>query len=185
MIFTETKLKGAFVIDVERREDERGFFGRAWCKKEFEAQGLNSDAVQANISFNKKKGTLRGMHYQSAPFSENKIVQCTSGSLYDVIIDIRTDSPSFKQWVGVELTAESFRIIYVPKGFAHGFITLEDNTAVHYWVTQYHTPASEAGIRFDDPMFNIEWPLAPVLVSEKDRVHAPFVDRIYKKMSLQ
>jgi dTDP-4-dehydrorhamnose 3,5-epimerase len=184
MIFTETKLAGAFIIDVERLEDERGFFGRAWCKKEFEKHGLNADAVQANVSYNKHRGTLRGMHYQIAPFSECKTVRCTSGSIYDVIIDIRPDSPTFKQWVGVELTARSFRMLYVPDGFAHGFITLEDDTSLHYMITQYYTPDAQAGIRFDDPVFNIEWPITPTSISDKDKSHPPFVKNL-KKLEYQ
>jgi dTDP-4-dehydrorhamnose 3,5-epimerase len=176
MIFTETKLKGAFLIDVERREDERGFFGRAWCKKEFDALGLNSDAVQANVSYNVHRGTLRGMHYQRAPFSESKTVRCTSGSIFDVIVDIRPGSPTFCQWLGVTLTAAGFRMLYVPEGFAHGFVTLEDHSSVHYLVTQYYTAGAEAGLRFDDPAFRIIWPIEPILMSSKDRIHPPFAD---------
>ena len=175
MIFTETKLKGAFIIDVSKVNDERGFFGRAWCKKEFGEVGLNTDAVQANVSYNKYRGTIRGMHYQVAPFTESKTVRCTSGSIFDVIIDIRPDSSTFKQWIGVELTADSFRMLYVPDGFAHGFITLEDHSSVHYMVTEYYTPGAEAGIRFDDSAFNIEWPIQPKVVSDKDKSHPPFV----------
>ena len=168
MIFTETKLKGAFIIDVKKLEDERGFFGRAWCKKEFEEHGLNPNIVQANISYNKKRGTLRGMHYQVAPFSECKTIRCTTGAIYDVIIDIRPHSPTFKQWIAVELSAESSKMIYVPDGFAHGFITLEDHTTVNYMVTGFYTPGAEAGIKYDDPAFNIAWPMEPTIISEKD-----------------
>lgn len=175
MIFTETKLDGAFIIDVKKLEDERGFFGRAWCKKEFDEHGLNSDAVQANVSYNIHKGTLRGMHYQEAPFTESKTIRCTQGSIYDVIIDIRPTSPTYKQWLGVELTANSFRMLYVPDGFAHGFITLEDHTSVHYIVTQYYTPGAESGIKFDDSTFDIHWPIQPIIVSEKDKAHPKFV----------
>jgi dTDP-4-dehydrorhamnose 3,5-epimerase len=176
MIFTETKLKGAFIIDVKQLDDERGFFGRAWCKKEFEAHGLNSNAVQANVSYNKFRGTIRGMHYQVEPFTESKTVRCTSGSIFDVIVDLRPDSSTYKEWIGVELTAESFRMLYVPDGFAHGFITLQDHTSVHYMVTEYYTPGAEAGIKFDDPAFNIVWPITPTLVSDKDKLHPPFQD---------
>ena len=137
MIFTETKLKGAFIIDVKRLEDERGFFGRAWCKKEFEEHGLNPMLCRQTFLTTKLKGTIRGMHYQVAPYMESKTIRCTSGAIYDVIIDIRPDSPTFKQWIGVELTDESFRMLYVPEGFAHGFITLKDHTSVHYMVTEY------------------------------------------------
>jgi dTDP-4-dehydrorhamnose 3,5-epimerase len=177
MIFTETKLKGAFIIDVDKREDERGFFGRAWCKKEFEEQGLNSDTVQANVSYSIHRGTLRGMHYQVAPYSECKTVRCTSGSLYDVIVDIRPGSPTYTQWIGVELTAQSFRMLYVPAGFAHGFITLEDHTSVHYMVTQYYTPGAEEGLRYNDPAFAIAWPFEPIVVSVKDRTHPFFSEK--------
>jgi dTDP-4-dehydrorhamnose 3,5-epimerase len=178
MKFTETKLKGAFLIDVEKREDERGFFGRAWCKKEFEDHGLNPDAVQANVSYNTHRGTLRGMHYQVAPFTECKIVRCTSGSLYDVIVDIRPGSSTYMQWMGIELTAQSFRMLYVPDGFAHGFITLEDHTSVHYLVTQYYTPGAEEGIRYNDPALNITWPFEPIVVSAKDKSHPLFSEKL-------
>jgi dTDP-4-dehydrorhamnose 3,5-epimerase len=185
MIFTETKLKGAFIIDVKRLEDERGFFGRAWCKKEFEMHGLNSDAVQANVSQNKLAGTLRGLHYQTEPFTESKTVRCTEGSIFDVIVDLRSGSPTYKQWVGVTLTFQSFRMLYVPDGFAHGFITLEDNSAVHYVVTQYYTPGAEKGIRYDDPAFNIEWPLTPAIVSDKDLIHPPYIETAFIKVKLE
>ncbi len=178
MIFTETKLKGAFIIDFKGFEDERGFFGRIWCKKEFEEHGLNSNAVQANVSYSKVKGTIRGMHYQIAPHQESKTLRCTYGSTYNVIIDLRPKSPTFKQWTSVELTAESYRMLYVPEGFANGFLTLEDHTAVHYVVTQYYAPGAEHGIRFNDPAFNIKWPMTPVAVSDKDRNHPLFVDEM-------
>ncbi len=174
MLFTETKLKGAYIIDVKRLEDERGFFGRSYCLREFEALGLNTNAVQANVSYNKKKATLRGMHMQLAPHEETKLVRCTRGAIYDVIVDLRPESSTFKQWIGVELTADSYRMLYVPEGFAHGFITLEDNTDVTYQVTQFYTPGAERGYRWDDPAFNIKWPIEPVIISEKDRAHAPF-----------
>jgi len=174
MLFTETKLKGAYIIDVKRLEDERGFFGRSFCQREFEALGLNTNAVQTNISHNKAKATLRGMHMQLAPYEETKLVRCTRGAIYDVIVDLRSDSPTFKQWIGVELTADNYRMLYVPEGFAHGYITLEDNTDVTYQVTQFYTPGAERGYRWDDPAFNIQWPIEPVIISEKDRAHAPF-----------
>lgn len=174
MIFTETKLKGAYIIDVKRLEDERGFFGRSFCQREFEAFGLNANVVQANVSHNKKKGTLRGMHIQLPPYGETKLVRCTSGAIYDVIVDLRADSATFQQWIGVELAAESFRMLFVPEGFAHGFLTLEDNTDVTYQVTQYYTPIAERGFRWDDPAFNIQWPSSPTLVSPKDQAHPLF-----------
>jgi dTDP-4-dehydrorhamnose 3,5-epimerase len=179
LIFAETKLKGAFIIDVKRLEDERGLFGRVWCKKEFEEHGLNPNVLQANVSYNKRRGTLRGMHYQVAPYSETKTIRCTSGSLYDVIIDIRPHSPTFKQWIGVELSAENYKMIYVPEGFAHGFITLEDHTSVHYMMTGYYTPGADAGINFNDPTFNIQWPLKPTIISDKDK-SLPFLQLHFK-----
>ncbi|MBS7566803.1 dTDP-4-dehydrorhamnose 3,5-epimerase [Mucilaginibacter sp. Bleaf8] len=178
MIFTETKLKGAFIIDVNRIEDERGFFGRSYCQKEFEAHGLNSNLVQTNVSYNKIKGTLRGMHMQREPFAETKLVRCTTGAIFDVIVDLRPDSETYKEWIGVELNAESYRMLYVPEGFAHGFITLEDNTAVTYQVTEFYTAPAEQAYRWDDPAFSIEWPFEPVLVSAKDQAHLPFEAKI-------
>ena len=171
MIFTETKLKGAYIIDIKKLEDDRGFFGRAYCQKEFEEYGLNTNLVQANVSFNKKKATLRGMHMQLAPHAETKLVRCTRGAIYDVIVDLRPDSETYKQWIGVELTADNYRMLYVPEGFAHGYITLEDNTDVTYQVTAFYEASAERGHRWDDPAFNIQWPLAPQLISEKDRNH--------------
>lgn len=169
MIFKETKLKDARIIDIKKYEDERGFFARAWCQEEFEAHGLVSRVVQANISFNKHKGTLRGMHFQVAPYAETKLVRCTRGAIYDAIIDLRPESPSYGEWLGVELTAENYRMLYVPKGFAHGFQTLADNVEVTYQVSQFYTPQAEGGIRYDDPAFGIQWPLAVTVMSEKDK----------------
>ena len=174
MIFTETKLKGAFVIDVKRLGDERGFFGRVWCRREYEEMGLNADLVQASMSYNKQKGTLRGMHYQHPPYAETKVVRCTSGKIHDVIIDLRPESESYMQWISVELSGENARMLYVPEGFAHGFITLEDHTYVHYMVSQYYTPGAETGIRYDDPALNIQWPVAPSVISDRDLRHKPY-----------
>jgi dTDP-4-dehydrorhamnose 3,5-epimerase len=174
MIFTETKCKGAFILDVKRLEDERGFFGRSYCRREMEQYGLNTNVVQANVSYSKKKGTLRGLHRQLAPFAESKLVRCTRGAIYDVIVDLREGSETFGQWTGVELTAESYRMLYVPEGFAHGYLTLEDNTEVTYQVTQFYTAGAETGYRWDDPAFAIEWPIEPLFISEKDKAHAPF-----------
>jgi len=168
MIFRETILKGAFVIEMEKFEDKRGFFARAWCQKEVEANGLVSRVVQTNISFNKKRGTLRGMHYQVAPYEQIKLVRCTRGAIYDVVIDLRPDSPTFRKWTGVELTAENYTMLYVPENFAHGFQTLEDNTEVTYQVSQFYSPESERGVRYDDPVFQVEWPLPVEVISEKD-----------------
>jgi dTDP-4-dehydrorhamnose 3,5-epimerase len=174
MIFTETELKGAFILDVKRFEDERGFFGRTYCAQEFEEYGLNTNVIQCNISFNKKKGTLRGMHMQLAPHAETKLVRCTQGAIYDVIVDMRANSATFKQWIGVELTADSYRMLYIPEGFAHGFFTLQDNTEITYQLSNSYVPAAERGYRWDDPAFNIQWPAEPSVISEKDKSHAPF-----------
>lgn len=169
MIFTETILRGAFIIDIEPVEDERGFFARTWCQREFESHGLCTQWVQCNISFNKHKGTLRGMHYQGAPFAEVKLVRCTAGAIYDVIIDLRPVSPTFKHWVSVELTAERRRMLYVPEEFGHGFQTLDENTEVFYQMSQFYAPEYARGVRWNDPAFKISWPLARPIMSEKDR----------------
>jgi dTDP-4-dehydrorhamnose 3,5-epimerase len=174
MIFTELELKGAFLVEVKKIEDERGFFGRAWCANEFVEHGLNKNFVQLNTSFTKKKGTIRGMHCQVDPYQEVKFIRCTRGRIWDVIIDLRPDSPTFKKWVGNELSADNYRMVYVPENFAHGFITLEDNSEVYYPVTQFYTPGAERGLRWDDPAFNIKWPVEVTLVSEKDRSHKDF-----------
>lgn len=174
MIFTETKLPGAYIIDVKKVEDERGFFARSYCQREFEALGLNTNAVQSNISYNKKRGTLRGLHVQLPPFGETKTIRCTRGSLYDVIVDLRQDSPTYLQWTGVELTAASYRMLYVPEGFGHSYITLEDDTEAVYQVTGFYNPKAERGFRWDDPAFGIQWPIEPVVISEKDRAHPLF-----------
>lgn len=168
MIFTETKLNGAFLIDLEPVKDQRGFFGRAWCRREFEEHGLVPNFVQANISYNRKKGTLRGMHYQTEPFSEDKLVRCISGAIVDVIIDLRPDCSTYGEWFGVELTAKNHKALYVPKEFAHGFLTTEDETEVFYMVSQIYTPNFEGGIRWDDPLFKINWPIPVSVVSQKD-----------------
>lgn len=170
MIFKQTKLKGAFIIEMEPIGDIRGFFARAWCKKEFEKHGLRSDFVQANITFNKHKGTLRGMHYQVAPYQEAKVVRCIKGSLFDVIIDLCPDSPTYREWVGIELTEDNYRMLYLPEGFAHGYKTLEDNTEVSYQVSQFYCPESERGIRWNDPGFGIGWPeTSELVISDKDK----------------
>jgi len=169
MIFTETKLRGAVNIEPEFQEDERGFFTRSFCRREFEAHGLNGQFVQCDISFNKKKGTLRGMHYQVAPHEEAKLVRCTMGAIFDVIIDLRHDSPTFKQWAAVELTAENRKMIYVPEGLAHGFQTLADDTEVFYQMTEFYNPESTCGVRWNDPVFEIKWPPDERIISPKDR----------------
>ena len=169
MIFKETRLKGAFVLSIEKREDLRGFFARAWCARELEDHGLRSNFVQANISQNNKKGTLRGMHYQIAPHEEVKLVRCTRGAIYDAIIDLRPSSPTYKQWVGVKLTAESRDMFYVPEGFGHGFQVLQDDSEVFYEVTQFYHPDAERGFRYDDPSFGITWPVDVTEISDKDK----------------
>ncbi len=168
MIFKETKLPGAYLVEPQRHEDDRGFFARTWCVEEFKQHGLNPNLVQCNVSFNKKKGTLRGMHYQAAPHEEVKLVRCTRGALYDVIIDLRRDSTTFKQWFGVQLTAENRKALYIPEGFAHGFQTLEDETEVFYQMSEFYHSESARGLRYDDPAFGIEWAAPEITVSEKD-----------------
>lgn len=174
MIFTETKLKGAFLVEIKKLEDERGFFGRAWCQKEFEEHGINTTIRQINTSASVKKGTIRGMHYQIDPYQESKFIRCTRGSVYDVIIDLRPDSPTFMQWVGHELSESNYRMVYVPGNFAHGVVSLEDNSEIYYPVSEFYTPGAERGLRYNDPAFNIEWPIEITEVSDKDKSHANF-----------
>jgi dTDP-4-dehydrorhamnose 3,5-epimerase len=168
MIFTSTRLSVAYVIDLDRRTDERGFFARTWCEQELAEHGLASRVVQANLSYNRQRGTLRGLHYQRAPYAETKLVRCTRGAIWDVILDLRPGSPDCGQWLGVELTAENYRALYVPEGFAHGFITLTDDAEVSYQVSQAYTPGAEGGIRWNDPAFNIQWPAPVQVISAKD-----------------
>jgi dTDP-4-dehydrorhamnose 3,5-epimerase len=174
MIFTETRLKGAYVIDLERLADERGFFARTWCQREFEAHGLNASLVQCNISFNEKKGTLRGMHFQVVPRAEAKLVRCTAGAIFDVIVDLRRDSGTFKQWTGVELSADNRRMLYVPEGFAHGFLTLLDNTEVFYQMSEFYSAEHARSVRWNDPAFGIQWPGEALIISERDHSHPDF-----------
>lgn len=175
MIFQETELKGAFLIEPERLEDERGFFARSWCKREFKAHGLNPELVQCNISFNKKKGTLRGMHYQEAPHEEARLVRCTNGAICDVIIDLCPGSQTHRQWFSVELTVENRKMLYIPEGFAHGFITLEDNTEVFYQMSESYAPECARGVRWNDSAFNILWPDDVVVISDRDKQYPDFV----------
>jgi dTDP-4-dehydrorhamnose 3,5-epimerase len=174
MIFTETALRGAFIIDLERREDERGFFARAFCQKEFAAHGLKSVIAQANIGFNHKKGTVRGMHFQYPPAAETKMVRCSRGAILDIIVDLRPESPTFLQHVTVELSADNHRGIYIPERFAHGYQALEDHTETTYHVGEFYTPGSEGGLRYDDPALDLTWPLPVSVISEKDTQWAPF-----------
>tara|TARA_B100000767_G_scaffold270876_1_gene295419 strand:- start:625 stop:1155 length:531 start_codon:yes stop_codon:yes gene_type:complete len=168
MEFKETILRGSFIVDLSKLEDERGFFARAFCNEEFKNENLVSEIVQANISFNKLKGTLRGMHYQKTPYQETKFIRCIKGSIFDIIIDLRKESPTYKKHFGIKLTAENRSALFVPKDFAHGFITLEDNTEVIYMVSQSYVPDAEGGIRWDDPEFNLNWPIKPTNISPKD-----------------
>ena len=177
MIFTETRLNGAFVLDLEKLEDERGFFARTWCKREFAEHGLNAKLVQCSVSFNEKRGTLRGMHYQMAPHGEAKLVRCTSGAIYDVIIDLRRDSPTFMQWVGTELTSANRRMLYIPENCAHGFQTLEDNTEVFYQMTEFFAPKYAGAVRWNDPAFGIQWPADDRIISVRDNSYSNFIDR--------
>ncbi|SFZ94008.1 dTDP-4-dehydrorhamnose 3,5-epimerase [Flaviramulus basaltis] len=169
MIYTETKLKGAYIIDIEKRGDNRGFFARTFCANEFKKHNLNSKFVQGNMSHNANKNTLRGMHYQSDGAEEVKLVRCTKGALLDVILDIRKDSPTFGQYISVEITEENARQVYIPKGFAHGFLTLKNNSEIAYLVSEFYTPGKENGIRWDDPFFKIDWPIINPILSDKDQ----------------
>ncbi len=174
MIFTETKLAGALIIEPERLADDRGFFARTWCQREFAAHGLSSELVQCSLSFNKNSGTLRGMHYQLAPYEEVKLIRCTQGAIYDVIIDLRPASPTFMQHVAVVLTAENRTMLYAPHGCAHGFQTLADNTEVLYQMSQFYVPDYARGVRWDDAAFAISWPPATRIIMERDRNYPDF-----------
>jgi dTDP-4-dehydrorhamnose 3,5-epimerase len=177
MKFIATKLKGAYIIEPERLEDDRGFFARSFCRKEFEKVGLNFHIVQCNLSYNKKRGTLRGMHFQAAPHEEAKLVSCTKGAIYDVIIDLKPGSPTYCKWFAVELSADNYKMLYMPAGFAHGFQALEDNTIVFYQMSEFYHPDYMRGVKWDDPVFNIRWPLSPTNISKKDQSYT-----FYKKL---
>lgn len=174
MIFTQTKLKDAYILDLDKKEDHRGFFARTFCANEFKAYGLNTTFVQANMSRTLHKHTIRGLHYQIEGAEESKLIRCTKGAILDVIIDIREGSPTFGQYISVELTEDNHKQIYVPEGFAHGFITLVDNIEVSYLVSQFYTPGKEKGIRWNDPYFGIEWPVDNPILSEKDANYEDF-----------
>ena len=175
VIFTGTALQGAYIVDIELIEDERGFFARSWCREEFGAHGLHCHFVQSNISFNRRKGTLRGMHYQVKPNEEAKLVRCTRGAIYDVIIDLRSQSRTFTQWAAVELTAANYRMLYVPEGFAHGFQTLDDDTEVFYLMSEFYHPECGRGVRWDDPAFGITWPQSDRrIISDTDNAYPDF-----------
>ena len=174
MRFVETPIAGAYVVDIEPKGDERGFFARVFCEREFADRGLQTRFVQNNVSLSRHKGTLRGLHYQLDPSREVKLVRCMRGALYDVALDLRSDSPSFGRSFGVELTADNHRSFYVPEGVAHGFQTLQDDTEIGYMVSAFYAPERERGVRFDDPRFAVAWPLAPTVVSDRDRQHPDF-----------
>jgi len=174
MIFSETNLDGAYFIDIEKKEDQRGFFARILDKKEFSKKGLDSEFVQSSISINKKKGTFRGMHYQTKPFEESKIVRCTKGKIFDIIIDLRVNSKTFKEWISVELSEDNYKMLYIPKGFAHGFQTLEDNTEVFYQISQYYMSEFSKGVKWNEPEFNIKLPLDVSVISQRDLSYSPF-----------
>jgi dTDP-4-dehydrorhamnose 3,5-epimerase len=167
--FIPTEIAGAWLIAPEPVEDERGSFARVFCRREFEAHGLNPELVQCSTSFNRKAGTLRGMHFQAEPHGEDKVVRCTRGSVFDVLADLRADSPSYRRWIGFELTADNRNLAYVPRGVAHGFLTLSDDSEIFYQMSQFHLAESARGVRWDDPVLGIQWPRVPTLVSERDR----------------
>jgi dTDP-4-dehydrorhamnose 3,5-epimerase len=174
MIFRENTLAGSFEILIDPRFDERGFFARSWCQKEFQDHGLNPQLVQCNISFTSRKGTLRGMHYQAPPYAETKLVRCTRGAIYDVVLDLRTQSPTFKQWIAVVLTSEKQNMLYVPEGCAHGFLTLQDDVEVFYQMSEFYNAEAARGVRWDDPAFRIVWPEKVEVISERDRTYPDF-----------
>ncbi len=169
MKFIETELKGAYIIEPEHLEDERGFFARTFCEQEFAAHGLEIRFVQCSVSFNRRKGTLRGLHYQAAPHAEVKLVRCTAGAAFDVVVDIRPGSPTYKRWLGVELSSGNHKMLYIPEGFAHGFQSLEDRTELFYQISKAHAPEAARGIRWDDPAIGISWPMKPLVVSARDQ----------------
>jgi len=175
MIFHKTELEGAYLISINKLEDERGFFARSWCQREFEDQGLNSRLVQCNLSYNKLQGTLRGMHYQVSPYQEAKLVSCIRGTIYDVIIDLRRESPTFTEYLAVILSAEEHNMLFIPEGFAHGFLTLEDETTVFYQMSEFYAPEYARGLRWSDPTFGIEWPAAVQVISARDANYPDWV----------
>ena len=174
MRFRETELQGAFIIELQKYEDERGFFARCWCQREFESHGLNPRTVQCNVSFNKVKGTLRGMHYQVAPHAETKLVRCTRGAIYDVIIDLRRESPTYKRYVSEVLSSTNYKTLFIPEGCAHGFQTLEDNSEVFYQMSEFYSPEHQRGLRYNDPAFRINWPIDATVISDRDRNYEDF-----------
>jgi dTDP-4-dehydrorhamnose 3,5-epimerase len=188
VIFTETKLEGAFVLDIDAREDNRGFFARAFCQHEFEEHGLKPVIAQANLAFNRRKGSVRGMHFQFPPAAETKLVRCTRGAILDIIVDLRPESPTYLDHVAVELTADNHRALYVPERFAHGYQVLEDVTETSYQVGEFYTPEAEGGLRYDDPALGLAWPLPVTEMSDKDRAWALLADveaEVVRRMTLE
>jgi dTDP-4-dehydrorhamnose 3,5-epimerase len=188
MIFTETKLPGAFILDIERREDSRGFFARVFCQHEFEAHGLKPLIAQANIAYNRKKGTIRGMHFQFPPSAETKLVRCTRGAILDIIVDLRPESPTYLEHIAVELSAENSRALYVPERFAHGYQALREETETSYQVGEFYTPGTEGGLLYNDPKLGLTWPLPVSVISDKDQVWKPLSeqeDEVKRRMSAQ
>jgi dTDP-4-dehydrorhamnose 3,5-epimerase len=169
MIFQQSKIAGAWIIDIEPARDHRGFFAMTWLPDEFRTRGIDPALAQCNLAFNFKRGTLRGMHFQKAPHAQAKIIRATRGSLVDVIVDLREESPSYRQWEAIALTADNHRMLFMPEGIAHGYLTLEDNTEAYYHASTPWVPSAEAGVRWDDPKFGIEWPFEPSVISDKDR----------------
>jgi dTDP-4-dehydrorhamnose 3,5-epimerase len=176
VIFIPTSLAGAYVIDLDRRNDERGFFARTWCRREFAEMGLSTDLAQCNVSYNRLRGTLRGMHWQEAPHREAKLVRCSRGRIWDVIIDLRSDSPTYTKHFAVELDADSGRGLYVPQGMAHGFITLEDDSEVSYQMSEFYEPAAARGLRWNDPAFKIDWPISAPIIHPRDASYPDFAN---------
>lgn len=176
MIFTETKLQGAFIIDLDRREDDRGFFARAFCQHEFAEHGLKPEIAQVNVGYNKRKGTLRGMHFQFPPAAETKLVRASRGAVLDIIVDLRPESATYLQHVTVELSADNHRAIYIPERFAHGYQALKDDTETTYFVGEFYTPGSEGGLLYDDPRLGLSWPLPVATMSDKDKAWKPLAE---------
>jgi dTDP-4-dehydrorhamnose 3,5-epimerase len=175
VIFTAAPLSGAYLVDLERLTDERGFFARSYCSEEFAARGLGPELRQCSVSYNARKGTLRGLHYQGAPHEEHKLVRCTAGAIFDVIVDIRRTSPTCRRWFGAELSFDNRRALFIPPGFAHGFVSLTDETEVYYMISVDHAPQFSRGLRWNDPAFGIEWPVPPAVISARDAEY-PLMD---------
>ncbi len=182
MFFQETFIKGVFLIEPQEIRDKRGFFARVWCRDEFKRKGLSCNLAQCSISFNKKKGTLRGMHYQIYPFEETKLIRVTRGSVFDVALDLREKSSTFLMWFGVVLSSDNRKMLYIPEGVAHGFITLEDNSELFYQISQFYNPEFSRGVRWDDPAFKIKWPTEVKVISERDRSYPNFKPEFFKKL---